>query len=298
MRGCQGNVHPGERLCDPTLGVSATCDECGVSRPFDDSAPCVRLIASDKESSSVCVVRGATELQCWARSGITNTVAIPADTREVLLRDDGASAPFGELYACLRSAGGGYSCLGNASNCSHAAVGDSGACAICEGKPSCRGDITLPAALTEPLIDLAITDGTLFTLGGAGLAAFDLPASLPDFWKGTPRELRVDHQGGGCMLSTLGEMACWTNPALPLLPSAWTGFRKWVPMTLPQACVLDGQGRVACGNVLDDPSPTPLPASNVVDVVASSSLVCALTREGRVLCWDFEGKPLELPASW
>lgn len=278
--------------------MTATCDDCGIPRPNQDAKLCARLIASDKESNNVCVVLGATELQCWPAWGDATTSAVPADTRELLLRDDGASAPTGQLDPCLRSERGAYSCLGNATGCSRAAVGDYGACAICDGKLNCHGDITAPAALPEPLIDLAIIDGSLFALGAAGVAVLDLPPRLPEFWKGSPRELRVDHQLAGCMFSELDEMACWSNPGLPWLRSAWTGFRKWVPMTMPQACVLDVEGRVGCGDVFEDAAPTLFEAEDAVDVVASASLACALTRTGRVRCWNAQGKALDLPTGW
>lgn len=69
-------------------------------------------------------------------------------------------------------------------------------------------------------------------------------------------------------------------------------------MTLPRACALDDQGRIGCGNVLDDAAPTWFDALNVVDFVASASLVCALTRDGHVQCWNATGTALETPAGW
>ena len=69
-------------------------------------------------------------------------------------------------------------------------------------------------------------------------------------------------------------------------------------MTLPQACMLDAEGRVGCGDVFVGVAPPLFDVANVVDLVASSSLACALTREGRVQCWDALGTAVELPADW
>lgn len=290
---------PGEPICDPVLGVTATCSECGEPRPNDDATPCIRLIASDKESNYVCVVRGATELQCWPNWRNVEPGVVSAETREVLLPDDGASEPQGYfMNPCVRTDVGVYSCLPGAENVSRIAVGDSGVCALGNGKLFCEQGILVPPAVSDPIIDISIADNSLAALGATGVAMNDLPPRLPDFWQGTPRQVRVDHELDGCIFSTLNEMACWTDPREPLLPSSWTGFRKWIPMTMPLACILDSEERVACGNVFDDASPTPLEAANVVDLVASASLVCALTREGRVLCWNAQGDPLELPAGW
>lgn len=289
---------PGEPLCDPALGVTAVCDECGRPRPDENARPCVRLIASDKESNTVCVVRGATELQCWPTwSGIQGRV-VPPETREVLLRDDSAAAESQLGTACLRTGADAYSCFQDA-DCSHVTVGDNAVCAICDGELACKGDVTLPAFLPDPLIDITITDSALFSLGAAGVSAYDLAPRLPDFWQGSPRELRVDHFAGGCIVSTSNEMACWVRGlSEPMLRSAWTGFRKWVPMTLPQACMLDAEGRAGCGDVFVGVAPPLFDVTNVVDLVGSSSLACALTREGRVHCWDAQGAPLELPHDW
>lgn len=289
---------PGEPLCDPALGVTAICDECGLPRPEAEGKQCARLIASDKESSTVCVVRGATELQCWPTwSGIQSGV-VPPETREVLLRDDSAAQESELSRACMRTDAAAYSCFQGA-ECSHVTVGDYGLCAICQGNLTCKGDVTLPALLPNPLLDITITDNALYSLGAAGVSAYTWGPILPDFWRGSPRELRVDHYEGGCIISTSNELACWESLSQPpLLPSAWTGFRKFVPMTLPQACMLDEQGRVGCGDVFVGMAPPLFDVANVVDLVASSSLACALTREGRVHCWDAQGAALELPPDW
>jgi hypothetical protein len=297
--GVEPSCAPGEPICDPILGVTATCGECGEPRPNEDATPCIRLIASDKESNYVCVVRGATELQCWPNWSNTAPGVVSAQTREVLLPDDGASLPQGELMApCVRTGVSAYSCFPGAENLSRVAIGDSGACALGNGKLFCGQGIVMPAALPDPIVDISITDNNLVVLGATGVAINDQPPHLPDFWQGTPRQVRVDHELSGCMFSTLNEMACWTGPGLPLRPSAWTGFRKWIPMTMPQACVLDARGRVGCGNVLEDAAPVLFDVERAVDLVASASLACALTREGRVLCWNAQGSPLELPAGW
>jgi hypothetical protein len=289
---------PGEPLCDPALGVTAICDDCGLARADEEGKPCARLIASDKESSTVCVVRGATELQCWPTwSGIQSGV-VPAETLEVLLRDDSAAQENELGRACLRTGATAYSCFGNA-DCSRVTVGDNAVCAICDGQLTCKGDVTLPAFPADPPIDITITDSTLFSLGAAGVSAYDWAPLLPDFWRGSPRDLRVDHYMAGCIVSTSNELACWESLSQPpLLASAWTGFRKFVPMTLPRACMLDAQGKVGCGDVFVGMAPPLFDVANVVDLVASSSLACALTREGRVHCWDAEGAALDLPPDW
>lgn len=289
---------PGEVLCHPALGVTAICDECGLAQPENAGKPCARLIASDKESNNVCVVRGATDLQCWPAWSAIQSGMVPAETREVLLRDDGAASGNEFGGTCVRTADSAYSCF-EGSDCSHVTVGDTAVCAICYGKVTCKGTLTLPAFATDPPIDMTITDSALFSLGAAGLAAYDLAPRLPEFWRGSPRELRVDHYTGGCIISTANEVACWLqSPTQPLIASDWTGFRKLVPMTLPRACVLDSEGRVGCGDVFVGAAPPRFDEADVVDLVASSSMACALTREGRVLCWDEQGAALELPPDW
>ena len=289
---------PGEPLCDPTLGVTATCDECGLARPDPGGKPCARLIASDKESSHVCIVRGTNEMQCRPGWDSIRRSVVPPETREVLLRDDGAAYENEHNRPCLRTGPTAYSCFPGP-GCSHATLGDYGLCAVCDGKLNCQGSVTLPAVVPDPLIDITITDDTLFTLGAVGVTANHRAPRLPDFWKGSPRELRVDSYMNGCIVSTLNELACWFNGVTePLLPSAWVGFRKLVPMGLPQACMLDGEGRVGCGDVFVGEAPPRFELANVVDLVASSSLACALTREGRVHCWDAQGAPIELPPDW
>ncbi|HYJ11491.1 MAG TPA: hypothetical protein VEX18_20860 [Polyangiaceae bacterium] len=289
---------PGEPLCDPALGVTAICDECGVARPDGEATLCARLIASDKESSTVCVVRGATELECWPTwSGIQSGV-VPPETREVLLRDDSAAQENEYGRPCMRTGVTTYSCFGSA-DCSRVTVGDDSVCAICDGQLVCKGNVTLPEFHIDPPIDITITDSALFSLGAAGVSAYTWGPILPDFWRGSPRDLRVDHFMGGCIVSTSNELACWESLSQPpLLPSAWTGFRKFVPMSLPQACMLDTHGRVGCGDVFVGVAPPLFDVANVVDLVASSSLACALTREGRVHCWDYQGAALELPPDW
>lgn len=288
---------PGEPVCDPLLGVSAGCDECGALQPAADAKRCARLLASDKERNLVCVVMGATDLQCWSTWGDAVSRKVPAETREVLLNDNGAYTPSYPWYPCVRTGSDQYSCFPGTAGISRVAVGDYGSCAISDGTLLCLGGAG-PGVPPKPAIDVDISDATVFTLGGAGFAPGDWKPRLPDFWQGTPRSLRVDHQSAGCMVSTLDEMACWADVSQPFVRSAWTGFRKWLPMTLPRACVLDAKGRMGCGDILQDPAPAFFDTTNVVDIVASSSLACALTREGHVHCWNADGKPLELPADW
>lgn len=294
--GCPGIVRsctPGESLCDPALGVTATCDECGVVRPDQDGQLCARLIASDKESNYVCIVRGATELQCLPPSGLVERGVVPAETREIFIRDDAASN--GGAAVCEEVSVAAHSCF---PTCSKVSLGDGGGCAICSGALNCKGNVILPAIHADPVIDIAVTDGSLFSLGADGVRVNDLSPRLPDFWQGAPRQMGVDHQWGGCVISTLDEMACWESLGQPFVPSAWKGFRKWLPMTLPRACMVDTEGRAGCGDVFVGTGPPLFDGPNVVDLVASASLACALTREGRVLCWNAQGAALELPTDW
>ena len=298
--GVEPSCAPGASICDPRLGVTAKCNDCGAPKPVAAAQRCARLIASDKASNLVCVVLGATELQCWTTRGTPSLGVVPADSREIFLNDDNASAPQAEVHPCVRTESDEYSCFPGILGITRVAVGDWGACAISDDKVVCREGATAPGVPPDPVLDVTITDNTVFTLGPAGFAPGDWQPRMPDFWRGTPRSLHVDHQEAGCMVSTLDEMACWANTATsaPFERSAWSGYRKWLPMTLPQACVLDAQGRIGCGNVLEDAAPTWLDATNVIDLAASASLVCALTREGHVQCWNAAGAALEVPEGW
>jgi hypothetical protein len=75
------------------------------------------------------------------------------------------------------------------------------------------------------------------------------------------------------------------------------GFAKLVPTTLPHACLLDAQGQVACGNLLEDAPLEPLGGPGMIDVVASYTQICALSSAGKVSCWK-DGQALDLPAGW
>jgi hypothetical protein len=94
------------------------------------------------------------------------------------------------------------------------------------------------------------------------------------------------------------ELGCWLSPNGAIQDTSWHGkFRKLAPTTLPQACVLDEQGQVACGNILQDTELEPLGEPGMLDLVASSSEVCALSRAGKVSCWR-GGAPREVPDGW
>jgi hypothetical protein len=148
-------------------------------------------------------------------------------------------------------------------------------------------------------VDVTITDSNAFVLGAIGVATSVLPARLPTFWNGTPAQLKVDHQSAGCIISDLGELACWLDGTDALRPSPWHGnYRKLVPATMPRACVLDDARQVRCGDIFADAEPAPLGANDVVDFAASASTVCTLSVAGRVNCWNGAGEPLQVPEGW
>ena len=297
-RGIQPRCHSGEPVCDPVRGTLTTCSACGEPMPGAGQEKCVRVIASDKESNGLCVVRGATELQCWGGWGTPQMGAVPEATVEVLLPDDFAT--FFPLHApvpCVRTAATSFSCM-NGASCARTVAGDEGVCSLCGAALQCTGRIPQPPLASEPVVDLAITDNSVFLLTGAALYRPYLPRLALDFWRGSPQRLRVDHQSSGCVSSDLGEVACWSDVDQRLIASPWVGpFRKLIPTTIPEVCVLGDDGRVSCGNVFLDEAPKPLAATNAVDMVASATLVCALSVAGHVSCWK-SGVPLELPEGW
>jgi hypothetical protein len=300
---CQGidpSCVPGETVCDRRKGTLTTCGDCGAPTPAEDGAPCVRLLASDKESNGVCVVRGQTELQCWPTWGDAQVAEVPSDTVELLLPDDYADSPYPMIPpVCSKRADSSFSCLHGAV-CAQAAQGDNGAvCGLCSGEPYCEGNVLVAAVPAKPLLALTITDGMVFLLSPNGVQTSLHDPARPAFWKGAPRNMWVDHQGAGCVESTLGELALFQEALDDFKASAWRGpFRKLVPTTLPQACVLDDARQVRCGDVLADAVPKPLPLEGVVDVVASAGLVCALTVDGHVHCYDGKLAPRDMPAGW
>lgn len=290
---------PGQSVCDPVLGVRTTCSECGEPLPNPTGSPCVRLIASDKESNGICVVLGQTELQCWPTWGEPHLGVVPSDTTQVFPPDDFTSLQlsFQPLSLCTRSGASDVSCLG--SGCTRVAVGDYGACGICGGQLYCAGQLTALADPPQPLLDVAVTDNFVFVLGATGLQSTFRPLVSPTFAEGRPLGLLVDHWEAGCVISDRDELACFEAPAESFVASPWRGpFRKLVLQTMPQACVLGMDRRLRCGDVLGELEPQPYAPVDVVDIAASSSLICALTLDGHVQCWDHSAQPLEMPVGW
>jgi hypothetical protein len=291
---------PGQSVCDPVLGVRTACSECGEPLPNPTGSPCVRLIATDKESNGVCVVLGQTELQCWQTWGEPHHSVVPSDTTQVFLPDDFSSLQLPSLEPlrlCTRSGASEVSCLG--SGCTRVAAGDYGACGICGGQLYCAGQLTALADPPQPLLDVAVTDNFVFVLGASGLKSTFRPLISPTFAEGKPLGLLVDHWEAGCVISDRDELACFESPAESFVASPWRGpFRKVVLQTMPRACVLGMDRRLRCGDVLGELEPQPYAPEDVVDIAASSSLICALTLDGYVQCWDHSAQPLEMPVGW
>jgi hypothetical protein len=289
---------PGEPVCDPMRGKLTTCSDCGESLPGGEAA-CARIIASDKESNGVCVVHSSDQLGCWSGWGQGQKNVVPTDVVELLIQDDFAEAEE-PPNPCVRRRSGEYSCFGGGADMVSVAVGDYGVCGVHRKVGLyCEESVNAPAVLVPSPVDVAITDGSAFVLGPSGVATENLPTRLPTFWKGAPARLRVDHQSAGCIISDLGELACWIDLREALRPSPWLGkYRKLVPATMPRACVLDDERQLRCGDVFADSEPAPLGSSDTIDFAASASNVCALSVAGRVSCWNRDGEPLELPEGW
>lgn len=290
---------PGESVCDPVLGIRTTCSECSEPLPNPTGSPCVRLLASDKESDGICVVLGQTELQCWPSWGEPHHGVVPSDTTQVLPPDDFTTVlrSFEPLSLCTRSGTSDVSCLGN--GCTRVAVGDYGACGICDGQLYCAGQLTALSDLPQPLLDVAVTDNFVFVLGASGLQSTFRPLVSPTFAEGKPLSLLVDHSQAGCVISDRDELACFESSAESFASSPWRGpFRKLVLRTMPQACVLGLDRRLRCGDVLSEPETQPYALENVIDVTASASLICGLTLDGHVQCWDASAEPVEMPIGW
>jgi hypothetical protein len=288
---------PGESVCHPLLGVTTSCSECGAPLPNPDGSPCVRLLASDKESNGICVVRGETALECWPHWGDPWLGSVPSGTLQVFPPDDFASLLQSDpLALCTRSAAS-ISCLPE--TCAKVAVGDHGVCGICKGQLYCDGQIRQPDAQPSPLLDLSITDDTVSLLTSEGVSMLMRPLLAPTFARGKPARLLVDHQDAGCVVSDHDELSCFDTSVKSFEASPWQGpFRKLVPATLPRACVLRDDRRLRCGNVLSDLEPKPFELERVIDITASSSLVCGLSIGGHVKCWDGMDLPVQLPNGW
>jgi hypothetical protein len=289
---------PGEPVCDPVRGKLTTCSECGEALPGGETE-CVRLLSSDKESNGFCVVRASNQLECWGGWGEARKSLLPSDVVALLLPDDYDAYRDNPPMPCLHQGTWAYSCLKGASQCTNVAVGDAGVCAICSQRLHCEGSVTTPAVAVPSPIDVTITDSSALVLGAIGLVTMDLPPRLPTFWKGAPAQLRVDHQFAGCIISDVGELACWMDLTEALRPSPWLGkYRKLVPATMPRVCVLDDARQLRCGDIFADTEPAPLGSNETSDFTASDSTVCALSVAGRVSCWDGAGAPLDLPDGW
>jgi hypothetical protein len=288
---------PGETVCEPVTGRLTTCSDCGEALPPEGDA-CVRLLASDKESNNFCVVKSNSHLECWPSWGETDKSVVSGDVVELLLPDDGASQR--PIKPCLRERSGDYSCSGAGAGCK-VALGDSGACAVCDGKLYCDPQITVPDAPNESLIDVSITDSSAFLLSSRGVELPGVPARLPGPWRSAAAKLLVDHQSAGCVVSERHELSCWLTLLEPLRPPSWkNSYRKVVPTTLPHACALDEARQLRCGDIFADEAPAPLGPSDVVDFAASNSMVCSLSVAGKVSCWRI-GQALEaveVPAGW
>lgn len=297
--GITAMCEPGEAVCDPVRGKLTTCSECGEPLPGGETE-CVRLLSSDKESNGFCVVRSNNQLECRGGWGEAKKSKLPSDIVGVLLPDDYASFPYPDPPTpCLHQGMWAYSCLREASLCTNVTVGDAGACGICNQQLHCEGSVTMPAMVVPSPIDVTITDNSAFVLSATGVVTLDVPARLPTFWKGAPAQLRVDHQDGGCIISDLGELACWMNLTEALRPSPWHGkYRKLVPATMPRVCVLDDARQLRCGDIFADAEPAPLGSDDTSDFTASVSTVCALSVAGHVSCWDGAGAPLDVPDGW
>ena len=178
------------------------------------------------------------------------------------------------------------------------AVGDYGACGICAGQLYCEGQLTALADPPQPLVDVAVTDNLVFVLGASGLQSTFRPLVSPAF-EGNPLGLLVDHQEAGCVISDRDELACFESSAASFVASPWHGpFRKLVLRTMPQACVLGMDRKLRCGDVLSELEPQPYALDDVIDITASTSLICGLTLDGHVQCWEGSAQLLEVPAGW
>jgi hypothetical protein len=278
-------------------GKLTTCSECGEALPGGETE-CVRLLSSDKESNGFCVARSNNQLECWGGSWEAEKSVLPSDVVAILLPDDYVSLPR-PVMPCLHQGMWAYSCLKSASPCANVAVGDSGACGLCNQQLHCEGSVTMPAISVPSPIDVTITDSSAIVLGAIGVVTMNLPARLPTFWKGAPAQLRVDHQFAGCIISNLGELACWMDLTETLRRSPWSGtYRKLVPATMPRVCVLDDERQLRCGDIFADAEPAALGSNDTIDFTASSNTVCALSVAGRVSCWSPAGAPLEVPEGW
>jgi hypothetical protein len=295
--GIDARCEPGEQACDPVLGKLGTCDACGVVTDVDEAGvDCVRLLASDKESNGVCAVLGSNRLECWPDAFEMQKTTLPANIIEVLLPDD---YPFGaqNRNPCLRDVTNGYSCGLQVCD-GPVVVGDNSMCGLCSGQLICRDLIADPPAVPRP-IDISLTDGYVFVLSPLGVHAFGETYQLPA-WQGAPAHLLVDHRFGGCAISDQDEMACWLTLSNGLQPASWQGhFKKVIGSTLPRACALDDSRQLRCGNVFEDATPAPYGDADTIDFVASSSIVCSLSVEGHVKCWnDATGEPRNVAPGW
>ncbi|HEX2874472.1 MAG TPA: hypothetical protein VHP33_24630 [Polyangiaceae bacterium] len=288
---------PGESICEPVTGRLTTCSDCGEPLPAEGEA-CVRLLASDKESNNFCVVKSNSHLECWPGWGETDKSVVSGDVVELLLPDDAATQR--PIKPCLRERSGNYSCSGAGAGCK-VALGDAGACAVCDGKLYCDPQITVPDALNESLIDVSITDSSAFLLSSRGVELPGVPARLPGPWRSASAQLLVDHQSAGCVVSERHELSCWLTLLEPLRPPSWKNtYRKVVPTTLPHACALDDARQLRCGDIFVDTTPQPVGPADVLNFAASTSMVCSLSVTGKVSCWRI-GQALEaveVPAGW
>jgi hypothetical protein len=288
---------PGESVCEPVTGRLTTCSDCGEALPSEGEA-CVRLLASDKESNNFCIVKSLDLLECWPGWGQTDKSVVSGDVVEVLLPDDAALQR--PITPCLRERSGTSSCIGAGPGCK-VALGDSGACAVCDGKLHCDPQITVPNAPNESLIDVSITDSSAFLLSSRGVEAPGVVARPAGPWRSAAAKLLVDHQSAGCVVSERHELSCWLSLLEPLRAPTWNAsYRKVVPTTLPHACALDEARQLRCGDIFADTTPQPVGPSNVLDFAASTSMVCSLSVAGKVSCWRV-GQALEtveVPVGW
>lgn len=293
----EGTCTPGATVCHPRLGELTTCTECGQPSEATTGKPCVRLLAADKESTAVCVVRGQTNAECRRSWGAVNVRQVPPETDQLLVPDDSQTLDEGLARLCVHIPGG-YSCISGGKRCVAAAVGDGSVCALCDGALRCEGDATFPQA-KAPLA-VTITDSSAFVLTPDGVQGPIGGLPVPAGWDGKPALLAIDHQFAGCMASNEGELLCWLDYPSPenAKPSPWhRRIRKLAPQTMPRMCVLWEDGYAGCGDVMTG-TPTWLSAAPVQDLVASNNLVCTLSADGHVSCWDGAAKPLEMPDNW
>jgi hypothetical protein len=260
------------------------CAACGEEQRTDQS--CAHDLVAQKETGFVCALYGGSNVYCVGGEAEWNPVFetpldLGAPTSSIAVEADISAA------ICFVQ-NGSIGCTQTYSpetvnDCSRVAIDQGALCSLCDGHMSCTD-----SAQTEvdDVRTMVISDSfvTWLTMDGSIESALGSPL-MP----GSYVHLDVDDEIRACGVRQDGALVCATsggnNAAFLEQPGDYIQVSAGYA---GRRCALTAGGEVDCFEFSDQGfSPAFSPeGSSFVQVVSASDKSCALSRAGKVQCWD------------